>query len=165
MNLERREVRSRIKNIIKDPVCQEGAAASMRTLINSGISIGDFVPVVGAIFSWGADGLKVTRRIGQRVGVDLKFLDLTPDVGLGMAIGTELLELPTLGHAPTHAIETFLQLRADAPRMKKAVEQSIRHWRGETTDTAEQVEIVKPNPYEGMPAEEFLNNHVPKPLL
>jgi hypothetical protein len=105
---------STLRTMWKDPEVRQAAAGVCRTLINVGISFTDIVPVVGDTPSWIADGWKVvTRAFG------ISRFDLTPDVSIKLALGTELAEIPTLGLAPTHVIETSMQLKHDWPKIKK----------------------------------------------
>lgn len=124
---------ARIRMLIEDPDCRKGAIAGLRTLLNAGITAADFIPVAGEGLSWGADVLKTIRRIGRKIGIDIKFLDFTPDVGLFAALGSEAFELVSFGIAPTHAVESTLQLKKDIPRIKKAWGKAISIWRTSTT--------------------------------
>lgn len=114
---------NRLLEITKDPEVRKGLEALLRTGVNGGISVADLFPVVGDIASWTADACKLVAR-----QFDIKMLDSSPDVGLDIALGSELLELCTGGVIPSHVIETTLQLRADWPRMKTAYERVKAIW-------------------------------------
>ncbi len=122
----------------KDEALKEGTEALFRTVINSCIAIADTVPGIGDLASWGADAAKVWARWEHQKAVALKGndyiaqgmsieeaeekakseikiskIDLSPDVSVAVAVGSEALELVGLGTVPTHAIETLGQLRYD----------------------------------------------------
>ncbi len=124
----------RLKDLLRDPALREGAEASARTVINTLIAVADTVPGAGSIASWGADAAKMWARFeyhkerarvaaegGDVSKVKLSRVDLTPDVSLKLAVGTEVFELVSADFLPTHAIEAVAQLRHDLPRMKKAL--------------------------------------------
>ncbi|HEU4985166.1 MAG TPA: hypothetical protein VFT58_05950, partial [Nitrososphaera sp.] len=96
-----RQVYSTAKEILANKDVRAGAKATVRTVINLGITAADFFPGIGEAASWAADA-------GKFVG-----LDLTPNVPKWLAVGSELLEFPTAGLAPSHAIETGMQLWHD----------------------------------------------------
>lgn len=125
-------LRAKLDHILKDSICYSGTTAELRTLINTGITLGDFIPIAGDAVSWGADAFKVVRRVGQRFGVDIKFLDLTPDVGLLPAIGSEAFELVSFGFFPSHIVETTMQLKHDLPKIKKGMAQAKEILKGDT---------------------------------
>lgn len=115
---------SKWKRLIDDENVREGASALLRTLANVGISLGDIVPGIGEAASWTADAMKVIGPKLQRLGMPIN-IDLTPDVSKAVALGSEALEYASFGVAPTHSIETLLQMRHDVPRMRAAL-QTIR---------------------------------------
>ena len=129
----------------KDPVAREAIYAGLRTAMNVGIGIGDFGPIVGAIAgtlgmpgigtivggaagavgetaSYAADGWKgIVRSVRYLTFGKIRLPDLTPDVGLGLALGSEVADIAIASAIPTHLlIETQIQYRADKPRMKRA---------------------------------------------
>lgn len=122
--------KSRLSLVLRDRKCQGAVAACFRTIMNTGITAADFVPGIGEVVSGGADFLKVLRRSMKKVGVDPSFLDLTPDVSLRIALGSEVLEFGTGGLAPTHAIEGTMQLRKDIPRIKEGAKRFMEIWKG-----------------------------------
>ena len=123
-------LRAKMDHILKDPICYSGTTAGLRTLINTVITLGDFIPLAGDAVSWSADALKVVRRVGQRFGIDIKFLDLPPDVGLFPAIGSEAFEVVSFGFFPSHIIETTMQLKHDLPKIKRGVTRAKEIWKG-----------------------------------
>jgi hypothetical protein len=120
---------------LEDPDIPVGAKAAIRTALNAGIAIGDLFPGYGLVLSGGADAAKAVARAeyhakrvyvrwiekGNPNDVKMSAFDLTPDVKLGWALGSELLEMCAAGFLPTHAVEGTMQLYHDWPRMKKAV--------------------------------------------
>lgn len=126
---------AKAKPYLDDPEISVGTKAAIRTVLNAGIAVGDFFPGYGLVLSGGADAAKVVAKAehkakrlyvrwiekGNPDDVKLSSLDLTPDVKLRWALGSELLELCAAGFLPTHAIEGAMQLYHDWPRMKKAV--------------------------------------------
>ncbi len=134
-------VRSRIWAIVNDPECRQVVGAGFRTIANTGVTAADFVPVVGDVVSWGADGLKTLRRIFKATRImDPKILDLTPDVSLAVAIGSEATELMTGGIAPSHAVEGLLQLKHDWPRMKEGTKKALDIWLQQQVDEVKDYE-------------------------
>lgn len=123
-------IRAKLNHILNDPFCYSGTTAGLRTIINTGITLGDFIPLAGDTVSWSADALKIVRRVGQRFGIDIKFLDLTPDVGLFPAIGSEAFEFISFGFFPSHIVETTMQLKHDLPKMKKGLTRAKEIWNG-----------------------------------
>lgn len=123
------------KPYLDDPDIPVGTKAAIRTVLNAGVAIGDFFPGYGLVLSGGADAAKVVAKAeyemkrlyvrwvekGNPADVKMSSLDLTPDVKLRWALGSELLEFCAAGFLPTHAIEGSMQLYHDWPRMKKAV--------------------------------------------
>lgn len=123
------------REYLDDPDIQVGTKAAIRTALNAGIATGDFFPGFGLVLSGGADAAKVVAKAeyeakrlyvrwvqkGKVDDVKMSSLDLTPDVKLRWALGSELLEFFAAGFLPTHAIEGGMQLYHDWPRMKKAV--------------------------------------------
>lgn len=121
---------------LDDPAISEGTKAAIRSFINTGIAIGDMFPGYGLAVSGGADLAKTIARAEYRAkrayvkwveggdpnAVKMSVLDLTPDVKLRTALGSELLELCFAGFLPSHAIEGGIQLWKDVPRMRKAYE-------------------------------------------
>lgn len=59
-NLER--VRDTLKAITNDEDINQIAPATLRTIVNSGITIADTIPGIGEFFSWGADLVKMTHH-------------------------------------------------------------------------------------------------------
>lgn len=120
----------RVHRIGKDPEVRQGVEAALRTLANAGIIVADAVPGgLGEIGSWTADAAKT---VGRAFG--WKQLDLTPDVSLAIALGSELAEAPTAGAAPSHAVEALMQLGYDIPRIREALKTAKEHWRIEQAD-------------------------------
>lgn len=123
------------KPYLDDPDIPVGTKAAIRTVLNAGIAIGDFFPGYGLVLSGGADAAKMVAKAeykakrlyvrwiekGNPDDVKMSSLDLTPDVKLRWALGSELLEFCAAGFLPTHAVEGGMQLYHDWPRMKKAV--------------------------------------------
>ncbi len=123
------------KPYLDDPDIPVGTKAAIRTVLNAGIAIGDFFPGYGLVLSGSADAAKVLAKAeykakrfyvrwverGNPDDVKVSSIDLTPDVKLRWALGSELLEFCAAGFLPTHAVEGGMQLYHDWPRMKKAV--------------------------------------------
>lgn len=106
------------------PDVVEGRIAMIRTIVNTVIAVGDSTLTsagAGDVASLAADGFKLASRLGKVVGANIP-TDLTPDVSLKWAIGTEALEVPTLGIVPTHTIESGMQFLHDKERIKRARE-------------------------------------------
>lgn len=116
--------------ILNDPTCRAGGLAGLRTLANTSIAMVDFIPALGDSFSWGADIFKIARHWAMSRGTDPKFLDLTPDVSLGIALKTEGFEV-LCGVPATHFIEGGIQAKHDLPRIKTGLRRAMQHWRGE----------------------------------
>ena len=74
------------------------------------ITFADMTFLLGEIPSWLAD---IGKLFGKRT-------DLTPDVSIKIALGSELIEFLTYTIFPSHSIETVLQLRHDVPRIRAA---------------------------------------------
>lgn len=124
------DVGQRIHRILVDPTVREGWEALLRTLANLGITIADFAPGgLGEVGSLTADTMKGVARV-----TGLKKLDLTKDVSVAIAVGSELAEIPTAGAAPSHAVESLMQFRYDLPRMREGGKAAIELWRRETAD-------------------------------
>lgn len=118
-----------------EQMLSEGRQAAVRTVVNVGLVAFDIFPLadagLGHILSVVADGAKTLRtvvRVSHFLRIDPKFLDLTPDVSLKVALDTEAVEfvapIATLGlfnPLPTHSIETLLQIKHDLPRMRDAL--------------------------------------------
>lgn len=102
--------------MIQDKEVKAALVALTRSLLNIGISIVDVVPGVGDVVSVGADVAKLTE------------FDLTPDVGKGIAWGSEILEFFTGGAMPSHAIETTIQMFKDVPRIVKGLKKAEKIW-------------------------------------
>lgn len=109
-----------MKTYFQDEQILSGLWALGRTIVNLLISLVDMIPVVGEIPSWLAD---IGKLFGKRT-------DLTPDVSIQIAWGTELIEFLTNTLFPSHLVETVLQLRHDVPRMRVAWRQYRRLARG-----------------------------------
>lgn len=118
---------------------QKGAEATLRAVINTGISLADTIPVFGEIASWGADIAKIVedfrykrrRKEAKKRGEDPDLVvrekfNLTPDVPTWVAVGTEVLEFFTGGFFPSHAIETTWQLAYDAKDIYRALRAARR---------------------------------------
>lgn len=121
------------KAVHTDPEVRAGSEAVFRAVMNIAISCVDILPGAGELASWGADLLKVIEEIRYRqrkqevesAGGDVSLVkrekyNLTPDVHVSIATVTEVLELISAFTAPTHAIETTIQLWHDIPRMLHA---------------------------------------------
>ena len=102
--------------MLKDEEIKESLKAVGRALLNIGISIVDFFPVIGDFISLTADVAKWTK------------FDITPDVSKTIAVGSEGLELVSGGVLPTHAIETIIQISHDVPKIKKGLEKTKKIW-------------------------------------
>lgn len=136
---------SLIQSAHKDPVAREALYAGLRTVINVTIGIGDLGPVIGSIAgtlgmpgvgtaiggalgtagegaSYIADGWKsLVRSVMFLTAGKVRLPDLTPDIGLLEALGTEVIDLPTGGILPSHLLfEARHQYKADKPRMRQA---------------------------------------------
>ena len=130
---------SRWQAIARDPKIQEAAMAGVRTIINTGISVADAFPIVGEIPSWAADAGKITDKWARVLGFST---DLTPDVSKAVAIGSEALEAYSGTAAPSHAIETTMQLQKDWPRITEGFGRLHQIWSEEAGDYQEnQTEI------------------------
>lgn len=122
----------KLRVIWKDPVTREAFWAIVRTFVNVGISVADAFPGLTEAFSWGADLIKIVKTIRKKhveakkkqkdSGDDAVLnlfskLDPSPDVGVGIATSTEVLEVFTGTAFPSHIVETTLQLGHDFPRI------------------------------------------------
>jgi hypothetical protein len=113
----------------KDPVVAEAWQAIGRTIINILIIITDFNPLTEGI-SLLADIAKIIRNT-PGLYRHLKYnLDPTPDVkgirGIGIAVGSELIEPFTGDFFPSHAIESSIQFFGyDLPRIRKGLKKII----------------------------------------
>jgi hypothetical protein len=119
-NSENSNPPSLVSKLYRNEVVKQGAAATARLLINGVIVVTDIFPPTEAV-SWLADLAKMAQRvpfIARRVGINL---DLTPDVSATIAVGSEVLEIPSGGFFPSHGVETLFQLRHDAPRIARGV--------------------------------------------
>lgn len=116
MFLDQQENTFLLSKMLKDEKVKTALVATGRTLLNIGISIVDVVPGIGEVVSTAADLAKMTE------------FDLTPDVGKGVAWGSEIFEFVTGGAAPTHVIETTLQLIKDVPRIKEGMVRAKAIW-------------------------------------
>lgn len=87
-----------------------GFKATLRLAANLAISTVDAFPIIGNIFSLGADATKLFKQTDF----------LTPDVKRRWAWWTEALEgLELFGiPMPTHLVETFMQAKADRHRFR-----------------------------------------------
>lgn len=115
----------RIKETWRDENVRDSLKAAGRTVANVGVSIVDMVPGAGDAVSWAADVGKLRQET-----------DLTPDVSKKVAWSSEALEAVTGGAAPSHAIETAVQLKYDVPRMKRGYERLREIWTTENRDYA-----------------------------
>lgn len=127
---------TKLKALRENPVVMEGAEASLRTAINVIITVGDAIPGLGTIASWGADATKIWAHIqykkerervkaagGDPETVKMSKINLTPDVDLSTAIFSEFLEPLCLGLLPSHGIESGLQFyKKDWNRISQAIE-------------------------------------------
>lgn len=128
-------IKRKIDLLVADKVVVEAAKAIARTIVNTAIAVVDVVPAFGEIFSWGADVVKAldrARRLhrAKKEGKELKKIppsvfDLTPDVGVSVAVLTEIIEPFTSGTAPSHAIEGLMQLYFDWPRIKSGINKAL----------------------------------------
>ncbi|MFC1617862.1 hypothetical protein ACFL2B_01125 [Patescibacteria group bacterium] len=125
---------TRTKLLMKDKDMQEALVATFRAFANIGISIADAAPAVGAPFSGGADLAKIFARI---TGLPL---DLTPDVSIKLAVGSEVAEIPAAGAAPTHAIETLKQMFHDRHKLAGGYK-AMRHYYKRLSENPETAEI------------------------
>jgi hypothetical protein len=115
--------------MIQDKEVRVALSALARSLLNIGISIVDVVPGIGDVISVGADVAKLTE------------FDLTPDVGKGIAWGSEILEFFTGGAMPSHAIETTIQMVKDVPRIVKGLKKAEKIWNAHNqVDKSEKVQ-------------------------
>jgi len=141
-----RVLKAKLEILASDPAVREGGEATLRTAINAAIAIADTFPGAGAVGSWGADAAKVwtryehMKKIAEAAArgedtskVKKSVLDLTPDVSIKVAVGSEALELISADVFPTHAIESTMQLKHDWPRIKKAAERAREIFSGEAT--------------------------------
>jgi len=126
---------SRLRLIWEDEEVRRAALAALRTAVNIGISLADVVPALGEFPGWVADAGKVMTAVGRTFGVDLR-LDLTPAVSKKVALGSELLEIPTLTVFPPNGIETSLQLKADWPTLQAGFQRAKEIWQNEAIDYA-----------------------------
>lgn len=106
--------------LLGDKEVHGAAAAGARTLANGGIILTEMVPGIGEVFSWGADAWKFFARATGLNKLDL----LTPDVSLKWALISEIPDLAMGTLLPSHLVEFTLQLRADAPRIRKGIERA-----------------------------------------
>lgn len=95
-----------------------GTVACIKLGVNILIGLADFIPIKGAFFSWSADVWKfiaphVCKKLQEEYGVSL---DLTSGVSKQYAIGTEALELLTLGFIPSHFLETRIWYKQEGKR-------------------------------------------------
>jgi hypothetical protein len=136
---------SLLQSAHKDPVAREAIYAGLRTAINVTIGIGDLGPVIGALAgtlgmpgvgttiggalgtagegaSFIADGWKGLVRSVQYLTLGkVRLPDLTPDVGLIEAAGTEVFDAATGSMLPSHLLfEARHQFQADKPRIQQA---------------------------------------------
>lgn len=117
----------KLRTMLADPACREATVAFFRTCVNVGISLVDLLPVIGDSVAVGADAMKLAKRLAQfrktkrgrllLVAVDQLLIDLSPDVGMGVAVAGHVPNLLTGGLFPSHAVDTVAQLRYDGPRM------------------------------------------------
>lgn len=108
--------------VFKSPEVREALGAVIRTLINAGITAGEFVPVIGEVVSWGADAGKTLHRVMTAFGLGkYNFSNTSPDVPWVAAVGSEGLDLATGTALPSHALETGWQFKADLPRIKQGI--------------------------------------------
>lgn len=127
--------------MLKDEKVKEAIAALVRTCLNLGISLVDFIPAIGDAVSWSADLAKMTK------------FDVTPDVSKAVAWGSEGLEALTAGVFPSHAIEGTFQFLKDYPRIKEGIERAKEIWQAhqeavESPQVVEAAEVFA----EGVPA-------------
>jgi hypothetical protein len=113
-----------ITNIAKlaqeDHEVHEAMIALLRTCINFLLSFIDLIPFAGEAISWLADLAKLIRFFSKRIGWNVP-IDLTPDVSLLVAMGTEIPDVLFGTAIPSHLVETVLQLKADWPRIQKGL--------------------------------------------
>lgn len=99
------------------PDIKEARRAKLRTIANVIITLSDIVPVTEGV-SLTADAVKILSRTARALRIYAP-IDLTPDVGVGTSVGTEILEVPTGGVLPSHLAETTLQLKEDWKRIRR----------------------------------------------
>lgn len=100
----------RWSEVMQQEAARQGLGAVARLVANGVITIVDCVPLgIGEMPGWAADVAKVVSRVSPA----LRNLDLSPDVSMKLAVGSEAIEPFTAGAAPSHFLETLLQLKAD----------------------------------------------------
>jgi hypothetical protein len=127
----------RMQSLYSDPDVKEAAIAGIRTILNFGITIVDAIPNgPGEIPDVLASISKTLKRHSGQKSDSSKFdiFDLTPDVPTSIPWLSQILEIPTLGAAPSYLIPTALQLGKDIPRMKKGFERAKEILADENTD-------------------------------
>jgi hypothetical protein len=102
--------------MIQDKEVRVAITALTRALLNIGISAIDVIPGIGEVVSGAADVAKLTE------------FDLTPDVGKGIAWGSEIFEIITGGAMPTHVFETTIQIIKDMPKIVKGLKKAEKIW-------------------------------------
>lgn len=107
-----------LQYLAEDPDVAVAVEALYRLVINLGISVSDVVPILfgGEALSWGADGAKIVKTFLAWFKVNVP-IDPTPDVAVGWALIPEIPDALLAGILPTHLVETFLQGKADLPRV------------------------------------------------
>ncbi len=146
----------KMRLILEDKKAREAFYAFLRTLANLGISVADAFPGIGELPSWAADGVKFLK-IARAKNIDRKKeknkqsseqeesknfwarIDLSPDVPVWIASGSEAVDLAFGSVIPSHAVETLMQLKHDWPRIKDGLEK-IKEIMG--TQTLEELKII-----------------------
>jgi hypothetical protein len=130
------EFARRMNDLKKDPKVQEGAVAFTRTILNTGISLADFIPGgFGEILDFTATVAKTfKRKSGEKPDSSKISIDLTPDVPTWVLWVLEAPEIPTMGAWPSYLIPTIYQGIYDVPKIIEGTKQAIKIVKGETDD-------------------------------
>lgn len=112
----------KLRATLNDPATKEAFFATLRTLVNIGISIIDLVPGIGELPSWVADAIKVTKEAKKKNFANRikgnneknpddfwQKIDPTPDVPVWIALGSEVGEAVSGTAFPSHAVESTVQ--------------------------------------------------------
>ena len=130
------EFSRRMDAMSKDPIVKEGAAAFTRTILNTGISLADFIPGgIGELLDGIAIfGKTIKRKSGEKPDSSKISMDLTPDVPSWVLWIVEAPEFISGGAWPSYLIPTVLQGIKDVPRIIEGTKQAIKIVKGETED-------------------------------
>lgn len=147
----------KMRLILEDEKAREAFYAFLRTLANVGISVVDAFPGIGELPSWAADAVKFLK-IAKAKNNDRKKeksedspeqeeelknfwarIDLSPDVPVWIASGSEAIDLAFASAIPSHAVETVMQLKHDWPRIKEGLKR-IKEIMG--VKTLEELKII-----------------------